>query len=193
MKRIGEAEEVVAEHVIKRVPPAPGDPVADQGFEPPPVIVIWPGGQEQTGVLHARHQVPGNWLYLIGVTLWNANERGEIERVEYRTWVEAPLHVRPVDGVSYDVVPTKVLPPPLPVEPTGRPTGWVLQRLAGRGPVRGVVHAPDCEEAPAGAPVLALPQALDAAEHPGTRLCALCGAAQELEPLLNGFDHIQDG
>jgi hypothetical protein len=33
---------------------------------------------------------------------------------------------------------------------------------------------------------------MDAAEHPGTRLCTLCGAAQELTPLLRGFDHITD-
>ncbi|MER5200464.1 hypothetical protein ACWD3J_44375 [Streptomyces sp. NPDC002755] len=32
----------------------------------------------------------------------------------------------------------------------------------------------------------------DAAEHPGTRLCTLCGAGQELTPLLRGFDHITD-
>ena len=32
-------------------------------------------------------------------------------------------------------------------------------------------------------------KALDAAEHPGTRLCALCGAAAELDPVLKGFDH----
>ncbi|MFE2423406.1 DUF6233 domain-containing protein [Streptomyces hokutonensis] len=34
-----------------------------------------------------------------------------------------------------------------------------------------VVHAVDCEDALDGAPLLTLDQALDAAEHPGTRLC----------------------
>ncbi len=33
-------------------------------------------------------------------------------------------------------------------------------------------------------------QALDAAElRQGVRLCSLCGAAAELDPLLKGFDH----
>lgn len=65
---------------------------------------------------------------------------------------------------------------------------------AGRGPrpARSVLHAPDCEEAPAGAPLLDVERALDVAEHPGTRLCTLCGAAQELTPLLRGFDLITD-
>ncbi len=33
--------------------------------------------------------------------------------------------------------------------------------------------------------MLTLDKALDAAEHPGTRLCALCDAAAELDPMLN--------
>ncbi|MFE0845861.1 DUF6233 domain-containing protein [Streptomyces rochei] len=51
------------------------------------------------------------------------------------------------------------------------------------------MHAVDCEEAPAGAPVLPLERTLDAAERPGVRLCSLCGAAAELDPVLKGFDH----
>ncbi|MFG3467566.1 DUF6233 domain-containing protein [Streptomyces sp. NPDC047853] len=62
----------------------------------------------------------------------------------------------------------------------------------GRRPARGVLHAPDCEEAPQGAPLLGVEQALNVAEHPGTRLCTLCGCAQELTPMLSGFDHITD-
>jgi hypothetical protein len=31
---------------------------------------------------------------------------------------------------------------------------------------------------------------LDAAEYLGTRLCVLCGCAQELSPVLKGFDHL---
>lgn len=46
----------------------------------------------------------------------------------------------------------------------------------------------NCTEAPPGAPVLTLDQALDAAQHPGTRLCSLCGAALELDPVLKDFD-----
>jgi hypothetical protein len=29
-------------------------------------------------------------------------------------------------------------------------------------------------------------------ENPGTWLCTLCGCAQELTPMLSGFDHITD-
>ncbi|MER6421113.1 DUF6233 domain-containing protein [Streptomyces sp. NPDC001137] len=66
-----------------------------------------------------------------------------------------------------------------------RSAGWVLQRLDGRrGLDRSVLHAPGCDQAS----VLRLEGGLDAAEKAGVRLCTLCGAAQELEPLLNGFD-----
>lgn len=53
-----------------------------------------------------------------------------------------------------------------------------------------MLHALDCDEAPQGAPALELERALDTAEKAGVRLCSLCGAAQELEPLLRGFDRI---
>ncbi|MBB5925850.1 hypothetical protein FHS34_001304 [Streptomyces echinatus] len=33
---------------------------------------------------------------------------------------------------------------------------------------------------------------MNVAENPGTRLCTLCGCAQELTPMLSGFDHITD-
>ncbi|MFB7998789.1 DUF6233 domain-containing protein [Streptomyces sp. NPDC056002] len=55
-----------------------------------------------------------------------------------------------------------------------------------------MLHAPDCEEAPQGAPLLGVEQALNVAENPGTQLCTLCGCAQELTPMLSGFDHITD-
>ncbi|WP_319130267.1 DUF6233 domain-containing protein [Streptomyces sp. ME01-18h] len=96
-------------------------------------------------------------------------------------------------GVSYDDVPTTRLPPPSTEQQIlgeRQPSGWVLQKLdGGRGPGRGVIHAVDCEEAPAGTPLLPLDQALDAAEHPGTRLWSLCSAAAELDPVLKGFEH----
>ncbi|MFC9343583.1 DUF6233 domain-containing protein [Streptomyces sp. NPDC057020] len=38
------------------------------------------------------------------------------------------------------------------------------------------------------APRLSLDQALDVAGRPGVRLCSLCGAAQELDPVPRGFD-----
>jgi hypothetical protein len=122
-----------------------------------------------------------------------------VEAAEYRVWVRAPDHVRPVDGVDYDQVPTEPLAPASPAsvvrEVLGerRPSGWVLAEVReGRGAARGVLHAPDCEEAPEGAPLLDVHRALDVAENPGTQLCTLCGCAQELRPLLSGFDHITD-
>lgn len=114
-----------------------------------------------------------------------------MEPAWYTVWVQAPDHVRPVGGVSYDDVPTTYLEPPSSVQQAlgpRRPSGWVLAKTGGRGPDRGVVHAVDCEEAPAGAPVLTWERALDAAEQQGARLCSLCGAAAELDPLLKGFD-----
>ncbi|MFD3621253.1 DUF6233 domain-containing protein [Streptomyces sp. NPDC058676] len=51
----------------------------------------------------------------------------------------------------------------------------------GRGPAHGVLHAPDCEEAPQGAPLLDVEHALNVAENPGTRLCTLCGCAHDAE------------
>lgn len=66
--------------------------------------------------------------------------------------VRAPEHMRPVDGVTYDEVPTKRLPPPASVRKVlgpRRPWGWVLQKSRGaRGAGRAVLHAVDCQEAP---------------------------------------------
>ncbi|MEU6557316.1 DUF6233 domain-containing protein [Streptomyces sp. NPDC046915] len=106
--------------------------------------------------------------------------------------MKAPDHVEPVTDVVYDAVPTtRLAPPPIEREILGprRPTGWVLQSLDGwRGSDRGVLHVPDCDEAPPDSPVLTVSQALDAAEKTGVRLCSLCGAVQELEPMLKGID-----
>ncbi|MFE4448136.1 DUF6233 domain-containing protein [Streptomyces sp. NPDC056820] len=63
----------------------------------------------------------------------------------------------------------------------------------GRSPAGGVWHAPNCEKAPQGAPLLDVEHALNVAENPATRSCNLCGRAAELTPLLRGFDHIGDG
>ncbi|MFG3490018.1 hypothetical protein [Streptomyces sp. NPDC047972] len=40
---------------------------------------------------------------------------------------------------------------------------------------------------PAGAPMLTVERALGVAQQPGVRLCSLCGAAAELDPVLKGF------
>ncbi|MFG2631295.1 DUF6233 domain-containing protein [Streptomyces sp. NPDC048473] len=158
---------------------------------PMPIRVLLPGDQEVVAHLWSRRQLRDGWLYEVGLPSYRNGPGDSVEPAEYRVWVRAPQHVRPVDGVAYDDVPTEYLKPPTVVEQTLgplRPSGWVLAKAGGRGPGRGVVHAVDCEEAPAGVPVLTLERALDAAQHPGTRLCALCGAAAELDPVLKGFD-----
>ncbi|MER6504444.1 DUF6233 domain-containing protein [Streptomyces sp. NPDC001455] len=162
--------------------------------EPVPVRirVLLPGNQEVVARLCSRRQVRDGWRYEVGLPAYSNGPGDSVEPAEYRVWVRAPDHVRPVDGVSYDAVPTEYLKPSFVEEVLGprRPSGWVLAKGGGRGPGRGgVVHAVDCEEAPAGAPVLTLERALNAAEQPGVRLCSLCGAAAELDPVLKGFDH----
>lgn len=162
--------------------------------DPPPITVVLPDGQEVAGRLHERQQTPEGWLFRVSVPAWQNTAEGAVEAAWYTVWVQAPAHVKRVEGVSYDDVPTTYLkaPPSRSVrEVLGprRPTGWVLQKLDAPGPDRGVLHAPDCDEAPEGAPVLELERALDAAEKAGVRLCSLCGAAAELDPVLGGFDH----
>jgi hypothetical protein len=121
----------------------------------------------------------------VGFLSYRDLEDGGVEAAEYGVWVRAPDHVRPVDGVDYDQVPTEPFPP-------APPKSVVREVREGRGPARGVLHAPDCEEALPDALLLDLEQALDVAENPGTRLCMLCGCVQELTPLLRGFDQIYD-
>ncbi|GHE15271.1 hypothetical protein GCM10010339_89400 [Streptomyces alanosinicus] len=98
---------------------------------------------------------------------------GSVEAAEYRVWVRAPEHVRPVTGVDYDQVPTERMEKPSAVrEILGprRPSGWVLQKLrAGRGPAGAILHTPDCQDAPQDAPLLDLERALNVAENPATR------------------------
>ncbi|MER7827010.1 DUF6233 domain-containing protein [Streptomyces sp. NPDC096097] len=164
---------------------APSEPV------PVPIRVLLPGDQDVVGRLWSKRQVRDGWLYEVGLPAYRNGPGDTVEPAEYRVWVRAPQHVRPLEGVSYDGVPVEYLEPPSLVERElgpRRPSGWVLAKAGGRGPGRGTVHAVDCEEAPAGAPVLTLERALDAAQHPGTRLCSLCGAAAELDPVLKGFD-----
>ncbi|MEU2730629.1 DUF6233 domain-containing protein [Streptomyces griseoviridis] len=168
---------------------------SDGPAAPMPVVVLLPDGQEVTARLWARRETTRGWLYQVGLPAYHNTEDGDVQAAEYRVWVRAPEHVRPVGGVSYDTVPTERLPPPSTVRQVLGPrrrSGWVLQKAGGRGPGRAVLHAVDYEEAPQGAPLLPLERALDVAEQPA-RLCSLCGAAQELDPVLRGFDHIEGG
>ncbi|MFF8293639.1 DUF6233 domain-containing protein [Streptomyces sp. NPDC016309] len=153
---------------------------------PPPIAVVLPDGQEVQGVLHERRQVPGTWLHLVGLLVWNTNEYGTPEAAEFRSWVDSE-HVRPIDGVSYEAVPTHRLPRTLPVlaePPPGSRWAWTVQtRPAQPGTAQGtVVHTIDCDLAGEG-PELDLDQALAAIRRPGTVACARCDAAASLTPL----------
>ncbi|WP_332757176.1 DUF6233 domain-containing protein [Streptomyces sp. MT206] len=169
--------------------------------EPPPspdpapiaVTVVLPDGQEVRARLYSWHQTPTGWQGDIGLPSYRNTEEHAVEAAEYRVWLDAPGQIRQIPGVDYSAVPVTRLPRPSLVEELlgeRRPSGWVMQGLD-RG--QGVIHAPDCAEAPSRATPLALDRALDLAERAGVRLCSLCGAAQELDPLLRGFADGFDG
>ncbi|MET7457881.1 hypothetical protein ABZT03_39745 [Streptomyces sp. NPDC005574] len=146
---------------------------SNDAADPVPVRVVLPADpvlghpeQEVVARLWMRRQTETGWLYLVGLPSYLDLEGGGVEAAEYRVWVRAPDHVRPVDGVDYDQVATEKLegsPQAVVREVLGerQPSGWVLAKVRdGRGPARSVLHAPDCEEAPAGAPLLDVDRAL---------------------------------
>ncbi|MER5886995.1 DUF6233 domain-containing protein [Streptomyces sp. NPDC001941] len=165
-------------------------PVPD---DPPPVQVILPTGEVVTAHLYQRRQLEAGWIYQVGLPGYSGREDGVIEEVEYRVWVRAPEHARPVDGVSYDAVPTHKLPASRRILGPRRPSGWVLAKPRPGQSASSVLHAPDCREAPEQAPVLSVEGALQAAQDPRVRVCALCGACYELDPLLHGFEKGMQG
>ncbi|MEU5090643.1 DUF6233 domain-containing protein [Streptomyces sp. NPDC021356] len=178
-------------------PAAPG-PVPVRVVLPPDPVLGHPE-QEIVARLWRRRQTENGWVFQVGLPSYEGSEDGALRAAEYRVWVRAPEHVRPVDGVDYDQIPTDRLEAPAPPSAVReilgerRPSGWVVQKVRiRRGPGRRVLHAPDCTEAPQDAPVLDLERALDVAENPATTLCTLCGAAQEITPVLRGFDHTGD-
>lgn len=112
-----------------------------------PIRVVLPDGQDIVGRLYARRQLPDGWVYLVSIPVYrNSNE--DVEPAEYRMWLRPQDHLRPVEGTSYDSVPTERLEPPSLVQQIlgpRRPSGWVLEPLGGRrGPSQAVVHAVDC-------------------------------------------------
>jgi hypothetical protein len=121
-----------------------------------------------------------------------------VKAAEYRVCVRAPEDVRPVEGVDYDQVVTEKLersPQTVVREVLGehRPSGGCCRSCA----TAAARPAPSCTPRTARKHKPARrcsmwTRALDTAEHPGTRLCTPCGAAQELTPMLSRFDHITD-
>jgi len=158
---------------------------ADQ--PPPQVRVTLPDRQEVRGLLRQRKQWPGvGWMYHVGLPAWeNSEDEGVVAR-EYRVWLAPGVHVHPIDGVSYDQVPTVPLPPAETDEPDRSRWGWKVQRSRpGKGLPPVVVHVWDCPDAPAGNPELDVYEALDVMRTTaGAELCKECGAAVALGPLL---------
>ncbi|MFH8582529.1 DUF6233 domain-containing protein [Streptomyces zaomyceticus] len=155
--------------------------------DPVPVTVILPDGQELRARLYSWFQTKAGWQCDVGLPSYRNTENGSVEPAEYRVWVDAP-RVRSIADIDYSSVPRTPLPKPsLVAELLGerRPSGWVVE---GRGRGHNVIHAPDCAEAFKSAAPLSLERALSLAEQPSVRLCSLCGAAQELDPLLHGFE-----
>lgn len=157
--------------------------------EPPQVRVTLPDGQDVIARLHERRQWPqGGWMYLVGIPVW-ANTEGEgVEPHELRVWLTPGDQVHPLEGVSYEHVPTR----PLPAEPGPDPNRWALkpQRIRsprdrpGMGSL--VMHVWDCPDAPAGDQELDVHEALDIMRSTaGATLCKECGAAVALGPLLD--------
>lgn len=104
-----------------------------------PIRVVLPGGQEVVAALWSRRQLRDGWRYEVTLPVWKNGPGDAVEPAEYRVWVRAPDHVRPVDGVSYDDVPNEYLEPPSFLERElgpRRPSGWVLAKVGGRGPSR---------------------------------------------------------
>ncbi|MGW2103133.1 hypothetical protein ACWCPX_36725 [Streptomyces olivaceoviridis] len=75
---------------------------------PVPIRVLLPGDQEVVAHLRFGRQVPDGWRYEVGLPAYRNGPGDSVEPAEYRVWVRAPEHVRPVDGVSYDAVPDRV-------------------------------------------------------------------------------------
>ncbi|MFD4543611.1 hypothetical protein [Streptomyces bauhiniae] len=137
--------------------------------EPPvsvPIRVLLPGDREVVAHLWSRRQTPDGWWYEVGLPAYRNGPRDTVEPAEYRVWVRAPQHL----GLWTASRTTRAhrVPGASPIQEAlgpRRPSGWVLAKAGGRGPGRGgVVHAVDCDEAPAGAPVLPPERSLDVAE-----------------------------
>ncbi|WP_051821607.1 endonuclease domain-containing protein [Streptomyces sp. NRRL F-5065] len=79
---------------------------------PVPIRVLLPGDQEVVAHLWSRRQARDGWRYEVGLPAYRNGPGDTVEPAEYRVWVRAPQHVRPVDGVSYDAVPTEYLERP---------------------------------------------------------------------------------
>ncbi|MER6522616.1 DUF6233 domain-containing protein [Streptomyces sp. NPDC001553] len=125
-----------------------------------------------------REDDTGEWLFLIGAPLWQYAGQGNVEAMEFRTWVTAG-QLEPIEGVDLSAVPTHQADPEPPAVSRW---GWVLRpKPGGRG---STVHDHDCELAAGGGAEFGLEEALDAMLRPGSQACVHCDAAAVLVPML---------
>ncbi|OSZ59300.1 hypothetical protein OQI_17100 [Streptomyces pharetrae CZA14] len=112
-------------------------------------------------------------------------ETETVEPREYRVWLTAE-QARPIQGVSYDQVPTHPLQRQAPTTEGTDRWAWKVQRTGpgkdGRAH-RFVVHVWDCPQAPADASELDVFSALEALAVPGAVACSECSADVALGPL----------
>ncbi|WP_331729775.1 DUF6233 domain-containing protein [Streptomyces chartreusis] len=161
--------------------------MSSAGSPLPPIRVILPDDQEVRGRLHERRQWPrGGWMYRVGLPMWANDAQSEgVEPREYLVWL-TPEQARPVDGVSYEDVPTHSLPREADQAPPADRWAWKVQRIPPRNgrPGQVVVHVWDCADAPAGDPEVDVHEALDVLRTvAGAVPCKECGAAVALGPL----------
>jgi hypothetical protein len=123
-------------------------------FLPSSITVVLPDGQGVTG------------LYKVAVPALQNTPDGREEPAWYVVWVKGPDHVKPVPGVSYDVVLTTWLPPP-PAEREilgpRRPSGWVCRSWSAAA--ASSMPSP-ARKHPLGRRCGPMDPALDAGEHP---------------------------
>ncbi|MER5890895.1 hypothetical protein ABT160_44355 [Streptomyces sp. NPDC001941] len=85
----------------------------------------------------------------VALDVWSNLKVGEVAAAEYLVWLP-PEQIRRPDGVSYDDVPTRRLPPK-----AGRPRGWRIENVRvsegrSRARVERVVHVYACPLVSAG-------------------------------------------
>ncbi|MFE9413991.1 DUF6233 domain-containing protein [Streptomyces sp. NPDC006704] len=151
---------------------------------PVPITLVLPDGQMIGRVrLYERQQLDsGLWMYRVGAPLWQTALGGDVEPVEYETWVTS-AELRPIPGVDMSAVPTirRASPPP-PAR-----WAWVLARREAGSAV--MVHAAGCRLAAGHGREVGTEAALDALARPGAVACTGCDAAEVLVPIL---EHGQD-
>ncbi|MCB5166509.1 DUF6233 domain-containing protein [Streptomyces bambusae] len=150
-----------------------------------PIVLRLPDGRQRLEVrLYERRQDDrGPWMYRIGIPLWQHAGGGDVEPVEFRTWVTAGV-LEPIDGVDLSAVVTHRAAHDSPVPEPSR-WAWVVRPARGPAGRRGVVvHDHDCPLAAGAGPELGIDQALDAMLRPGAEACTRCDAAAVLLPAL---------